>query len=178
MFSARAKTREASIWRALAEKERLCEELDALVRSNPLAADSEPLLAAARERWAALPVLPAAWEQKMLARRDAAMRVLADGEASAKYLASIERGAGSRRDGLLELELTLDLASPAEFQAQRRALQLKQLKEKFDRQAKTSTGTLGERLLAWCSQPGVADPPDRQRSERIFSKIEQMGVKA
>ena len=80
----------------------------------------------------------------------------------------------SRREGLLELELLLGLDSPAEFQPQRLALQVKQLKERFRGAAAAGADTAGERLLAWCAQPGVADALDRQRCERVFSKMEKM----
>ncbi|MBP8297710.1 MAG: hypothetical protein KAX84_16475, partial [Burkholderiales bacterium] len=68
-------------------------------------------------------------------------------------------------------ELALGLESPAAFQAQRLALQVRQLKERFSSAAATSAETAGERLLAWCALPGVADPQDRQRSERILGKV-------
>ena len=178
MLSARVRSREAAVWQTLATKERLCEELDALVRSGggsaPLEAESvEAQSAAAQERWAALPALPAAWEKKMLARRDAALGALSETAAAGKYLARIEQGAGSRREGLLELELLLGLESPPEFQPQRLALQVKKLKERFSSAASTGAVTAGERLVAWCVQPGVADALDRQRCERILAKVEQ-----
>jgi putative intracellular protease/amidase len=162
----------------LAAKERLCEELDALMCSGgasaPLEAESvEAQSAAAQERWTALLALPAAWEKKLLSRRDAALGALSDAAAGGKYLARIEQGAGSRREGLLELELLLGLESPPEFQPQRLALQVKQLRDRFQSARTTGAVTAGERLLAWCAQPGVADALDRQRCERIFSKVEQ-----
>jgi hypothetical protein len=129
--------------------------------------------AAARERWAALPALPADWEKKMLVRRDAALLALSEAAVAGKYLARIEQGAGTRREVLLELELLLGMESPPEFQPQRLALQVKKLKERFSSAANTGTVTAAEHLVAWCAQPGVADALDRQRCERIFSKIEQ-----
>ena len=178
MLSARVRSREAAVWQTLAAKERLCEELDLLLRAGAGAAPSEAMpaeaqSAAARERWAALPALPAAWEKKMLARRDAALLALSDAEAAGKYLARMEQGAASRRQALLELELSLGLESPPELQQQRLALQVKQLKERFSGAAGTGAVTAGERALAWCAQAGVAEASDRQRCERILAKIEQ-----
>ncbi len=178
MLSARVRSREAAVWQTLAAKERMCEELDALVCSGgasaPLEAKSvEAQSAAVQERWTALPALAAAWEKKMLARRDAALGALTEAVAAGKYLARIEQGAGSRRDGLLELELLLRLESPPEFQPQRLALQVKQLRDRFQSARTPDAVTAGERLLAWCAQPGVADALDRQRCERIFPKVEQ-----
>ena len=109
----------------------------------------------------------------MLARRDAALTALSDAGLAAKYLARMEQGAAARREGLLELELLLGLESPPEFQPQRLALQVKKLKERFSSAASTGAVTAGERLLAWCAQPGVADALDRQRCERIFARVEQ-----
>lgn len=178
MLSARVRSREAAVWQTLAAKERLCEELDLLLRPGagaapPEAMPAEAQSAAARERWAALPALPAAWEKKMLARRDAALLALADAEAAGKYLARMEQGAASRRQALLELELALGLESPPELQQQRLALQVKQLKERFSGAAGTGAVTAGERALAWCAHAGVAEALDRQRCERILAKIEQ-----
>jgi len=178
MLSARARSREAAVWQTLAAKERLCEELDLSLVSGGGAAPMEPTPAAAQpaataERWAALPSLPAAWEKKMLARHDAALLALSDADAAAKYRARMEHGAASRREALLELELSLGLESPPEFQPQRLALQVKQLKERFSSAASAGTVTAEERLLAWCAQAGVTDALDRQRSERILAKIAQ-----
>jgi hypothetical protein len=173
MLSARTRSREAAVWQTLAAKERLCEELDALLRAGGASPQFEAQSAATLERWAVLPALPAAWEKKMLARRDAALGALADADAAAKYVARMEQGAAARRDGLLGLELLLGLESPSEYQPQRLALQVKQLKERFSSGASAGALSAGERLLAWCGQAGVADALDRQRSERILARVEQ-----
>jgi len=130
-LSARARSREAAVWQTLAAKERLCEELDSLVRSSPGVAEAATPSAAAHERWTVLPPLSPAWERKMIARRDAALRTLSEAPAAGDYLAQIEHGVESRRESLLELELLLGLESPTELQAQRLALQVKQLRERF-----------------------------------------------
>ena len=175
MLSARVRSREAAVWQTLAAKERLCEELDALLRAGGAAA-AEAIAApsaAAQERWAALPALTAAWEKKMLARRDAALGALADAAAAGKYLARMEQGAAARREGLLELELLLGMDSPPEVQQQRLALQVKKLKERFSSAASAGAVTAAERLVAWCAQSGVADVLDRQRCEKILARVEQ-----
>ena len=180
MLSARVRSREAAVWQTLAAKERLCAELDALVGSG--GASSSPAQgtpveaqpAAAQDRWAALPALPAAWEKKMLARWDAARGALSEAAAAGKYLALIQQGAESRREGLLELELQLGLDSPPEVQPQRLALQVKKLKERFSNSAARGGAlTAAERLLAWCALPGVADALDRQRFEKIVAQVER-----
>jgi len=173
MLSARARSREAAVWQTLVAKERLCEELDGLLRSGDAVSQTEAQSAAAQEKWAALPALPAAWEKKMLARRDAALTALSDAGLAANYLAHMEQDAAARRETLLELELLLGMDSPPEVQPQRLALQVKKLKERFSSAASTGAVTAAERLLAWCAQAGVADALDRQRSERILARVEQ-----
>ena len=176
MLSARTRARAAAVWQTLAAKERLCEELDRLVLSRGAAAEAvdAQALPPLAERWAALPALPAAWEKKMLARRDAAQSGLSAAEVDGKYRARMEQGAAARRQALLELELQLGLDSPPEFQQQRLALQVKQLKERFSNAASAAAVSAGERLLAWCAQAGVADALDRQRCERILAQVEKL----
>lgn len=173
-LAARARSREAAVWNTLAAKERLCEELDALVRT---AGDppQDAATAGTDERWSTLPPLPPAWEQRMLARRDAALHALADHAAAAGYASRMERGMESRAEILLELELSLGLESPAELHAQRLALQVKQLRRRFQDAATPGGGPAGERLLAWCAEPGIADARDRRRCERVFAAIEKAG---
>ncbi len=173
VLAARVRSREAARWQTLAAKERLCGELDALLRAGGASAQSEAQSATVPARWAALPALPVAWEKKMLARRDTALAALSDADAAAKYLARMEQGAGSRREGLLELELLLGLESPPEFQPQRLALQVRQLKQRFSSGASSGAATPGERLVAWCAEPGLADALDSERCTRIIAKVEQ-----
>jgi hypothetical protein len=189
LLSKRAQSRSAAVWEALAAKERLCEELDALVLARVAAyeaaadeaapaSDAEEKSAAeesaaeesAAERWAALPALPTAWEQKMLARRDAALRALADSDAAYERAEQIERSAEARREALLEIEMQLNLEIAPDLQAQRLAVQVKKLRERF-KSTPSGSNTATELLLAWCAQPGVADARDRQRSERVFASI-------
>lgn len=170
VLSAHARAREAAVWRNLSAKERLCDELDGLLRSGEGSADA----AAVHARWIALTVLPAAWEKAMIGRRDAALRAFGDKPEAAAHVMRIERGAESRREMLLEVELLLGLESPPELQVRRRALQVKQLRERFQGAATTAANSAGERLLAWCAQPGVADASDRPRVERVFLAIEHL----
>ena len=109
----------------------------------------------------------------MIGRRDAALRALGDEAAAAAHVMRIERGSESRQEMLLGLELLFGLESPPELQAQRRALQLKQLRERFQGAATTGANSAGDRLLLWCAEPGVADARDRQRCQRVFSAMER-----
>jgi hypothetical protein len=121
------------------------------------------------ERWAALPLLSPAWEKPMLARRDAALRALTEQDTAVAHASRVEQGNQLRAEMLLDLEIALGLDSPPELQAQRLALQVKQLRQRF--QSAASAGTARERLLAWCAEPGVADARDRQRCEKVFAAI-------
>ena len=173
MLSARVRSREGAVWLTLAAKELLCEELDRRVGvdQDPAEVAATPLV---HDRWAALPALPAAWEKKMVARRDAALAALSDHAVIGEYIARIKNGVGSRRECLLELESALSLDSPAEFQAHRLALQVKRLRDRFSSAATSNASTAPDLLLAWCATPGVADARDRQRCERVMSKIEHV----
>lgn len=189
MVLARARSREAAVWGTLAAKERLCDELDGLVQAGAAAdqAAAEPATdpaaepadkqAATQEKWAAFPALPAAWEQKILARRDAALRALGDAAAASEHVKRMAKEAEPRRQVLLALELSLGLDSPAEARAQRLALQVMQLKDRF-KGTTAAADSAGEQLLGWCARPGVAGELDRQRCERIFLKIGTTRVKA
>ena len=161
----RARAQKAAVWTTLAAKEQWCEELEGLARTGA-AVDAATAI---QENWAALPALPDAWEKKMLARRDAAVRALTDPAAGADYRTRIEDGSAARREGLLELELAFGLDSPAEFQPQKLALQVRQLRDRF-KNAATPAASPAERLVAWCAEPGMADESDRLRIARIFSK--------
>ena len=48
----------------------------------------------------------------------------------------------------------------------------RELKERFSSAATAGAVTAAEGLVAWCAQPGIADALDRQRSERIFFRVE------
>ena len=161
----RARAQKAAVWTTLAAKEQWCEDLEGLARTGA-AVDAATAI---QENWAALPALPDAWEKKMLARRDAAVRALTDPAAGADYRTRIEDGSAARREGLLELELAFGLDSPAEFHPQKLALQVKQLRDRF-KNAATPAASPAERLVAWCAEPGIADESDHLRIARIFSK--------
>ena len=189
MLSSRGRSREAAVWQALAAKERLCEERDRAVVDGTGAAPSRSEAAASDEAaptgapnespvaasWAALPELPTASEQKMTARRDAALGALANASAAAQYRKRIEEGAALRREWLLELEMMLKLDSPADMQALRLALQVKQLKERFSSATTGGAKTPTDLILQWCGQPGVANAGDRQRRDRVFAAIAKGG---
>jgi hypothetical protein len=170
LLRGRTRRSEAAAWEALFAKQRLCEELDALAikgeTADPTAAES------VQQRWTELPQLATEWEQKMLGRRDAALRALADDDARIDYGERIEDCVAARRDALLELELMLGLESPADLQPQRLAVQVKLLRDRFKRSA-PGAGSAHQILLDWCALPGAADARDRQRCDRIVAKLER-----
>jgi hypothetical protein len=172
----RMRRQETAVWHALLAKESLCAELDARViadEADRAAADS------VRERWAALPPLAPAMEQRMLARRDVALAALArlqEEYVREDHLALIEKAGAARRDALLELELLLGLDSPADLQPQRLAVQVKQLRGRFKEAAPRGAASAGAILLEWCALPGMADARDRQRCERIVAALSSGAV--
>jgi hypothetical protein len=167
-LGARRRGEEAAVWQALLARAALCEEIDAALAAEPPAAvDAESL----RSRWSALPALPAAWEQKMAARRDQALAAFADDDARFDHLDRIDDGAPTRRDALLELELTLGLPSPADLAKERLAVQVRKLNSRF--KAAAGGGSAAEVLLAWCAAPGVAEARDRGRCEQIVESLQR-----
>lgn len=166
-FRQRKRAQEAGTWQALLDKEALCSELDTLILASHDAAPDATAVQAISDRFAQLPELPAAWDKALSARLDAARRTLDDEDARYDYVERIEDGAAARQDTLLELELLLGLDSPPELQAQRVAVQVKQLRDRFKRAANDKPATGDQLLLAWCAQPGVARDGDRKRCEKI-----------
>ena len=172
MLTSRTRERQAAVWQTLAAKEQLCEALEQMVLDASDESVDSGKIAQSGERWAALPALTGAWEQKLAGRRDAAIRAL-EGNGANAYRTRIERSSTARREALLELELSLGLAPPAELEAARRALQLQQLKARFGgaSAAPAPSGAPSDRLVAWSAEPGIISPSDRERTERIFAAV-------
>lgn len=162
----RGRAKEVAVWRALLDKEHLCEELE----TYAIAAQADDP-DAVKERWTALPALAPAWEQKLVQRRDAAVQAMTDDGARTKLMKKISDGVTTRRDALLELELMLGLESPRELQAERRAIQVRQLRDRF--KGADSNAAADRILIDWCAHPGVVDERDRGRSEQIVAAIER-----
>jgi exonuclease SbcC len=165
----RARAGEAATWQGLLAREQMCEELDAIAIAGGDA--GAPAAESVPQRWSAQPPLPAEWEHKVLGRRDATLRALSDAEAREDHVARIADCAAARRDALLELELTLGIESPADLQQHRLAVQVRQLRDRFKRSASGGSGGALHLLLEWCALPGVTEPRDRQRVERIVAGL-------
>ncbi|HET9024668.1 MAG TPA: DUF349 domain-containing protein [Burkholderiaceae bacterium] len=171
LLRGRTRKAEAAVWETRLAKERLCEELDALASSE---SDPEPDAAEhVQQRWDALPALSSDWESRLAERRDAALGALADSESRADHAERIRASTTARGDALLELELMLGIPSPADLQAQRLAVQVRELRDRFKRTPSGGAVTAADVLLKWCSLPGVAESRDRQRCERIVAGLER-----
>lgn len=170
-LAARARSRESAVWQTFAAKERLCEELDGMIRDGIEPAEAQLHAASVNERWGELPSLSSAWEQTLTARRDAAHKALADASQYAAYRERMDQSVKRRQEALLELELLLGLDSPPEFQSERLALQVRQLRDRFQNAAAVGPEAAVERLREWAGQPGVLEPRDRGRIERVFTTI-------
>jgi hypothetical protein len=167
----RSRRLEAAVWEGRLAKERLCDELDALVLMD--GAVEPAAVERIQQRWSELAPLSADWESKLAARRDAALRALADEDARYDLVERIGDCAPERRDALLELELMLGIPSPADLQAQRLAVQVRELRDRFKRTAAGGAVSATDLLLKWCSLPGVAEPRDRARCEKIVAGLER-----
>jgi hypothetical protein len=148
----------------------LCEQLDTIAGN-----EAEPDVAVAesvRERWSALPPLPAEWEKKLTERRDGALAALSDVDARYYYGERIKETAADRSDTLMELELMLGIPTPPDLQQQRLAVQVKQIRDRFKRSASGVEGAQ-QLLLRWCTLPGVVDARDRKRCEAIVARMQR-----
>lgn len=169
--TARGRSREAAKWSTLLAKERLCGDLDRLVVDGADAASAAAAIEALRGTWASLPALAGRWEPALEARRDAALRALEEPTARGEHRERIEKAAAARGELLIELEMLAGLESPADVYPQRLRLQVQKLKARFSGAASDAANDTGERLLAWCVQPGVVTAADRQRVEAVVAVL-------
>lgn len=169
LIAGHARAQKAAVWTTLAAKTEICDELDGRIAAGD-GAD-----ATVAEKWAALPALPGDWEKRLAERRDTALKAVSDPAAATAYRTRIESGTAARRERLLDLEIALGLDSPPELQQQRLALQVKQLRDRFQSAITSGADSASDRLLAWCTEPGTLDAEDRRRSARIFSKVSAKG---
>jgi hypothetical protein len=122
------------------------------------------------QRWPALPPLPPAWEQP-LARRAGVDPSASAGDA--RTTATVD-------DLLLQAEVALDIASPADAQAARRDLKLRAMKAALEggRPARGATATMpstpGGLLAALLARPGLT-AGQRQRLGALIAALAQRG---
>ncbi len=133
---------------ALSAKLALCVELESAAPVDDIAA-----------RWAAQPALPAAWEQALQARFNARLNMtqsasdIPDGAAEAAFDAA-----------LLQLEAALDIASPPAFQAARRELKLRAMKNAVE--ARQATQISDTDITRWIAQ-AIAPPNTEETSQPV-----------
>ncbi len=141
----------------LAAKLQLCQEQEA---DSPaaLAAQPSPELQA---RWAALPQLPAAWEQALAPRW-------------ARTAASAALSQQAFEDLLLRLEMALGLPATAERQAARQSLKLRALKEAMEGRSASSDGPAQH--VAWWQaalKQGGLLPEQQQRLQALLDALKE-----
>ena len=139
---------------ALAAKLQLCHEQES-------AAPTASALPELEARWAALPPLPAAWEQPVT------QRWLRKAPAAALSQQALE-------DLLLRLEMALGLPATEQQQAARQSLKLRALKEAMEGRSATANGP-AQQLGWWQSvlkQPGL-QAEQQQRLQALLTALQQ-----
>ncbi len=150
--------RHAARYTVLAQKAQLAERVEEAAAAG---SDAAQALAQAREAWAVLPALAADAERALAKRLEAA---------SSASPESLAQGLAQRAQLLLELELALDLPSPAAHAEARRTRQLLRLKERF-----ASGGGAAEtpaQMLTRCyATPAAADTEQAERLAIVQRKL-------
>ena len=137
---------------ALAAKLQLCQQQEA----DAPAAQPEPELQA---RWAALPQLPAAWEQALAPRW-------------ARTAASAAMPQQAFEDLLLRLEMALGLPATAERQAARQSLKLRALKEAMEGRSASSDGPAQH--VAWWQAALKQTGPLPEQQQRLQALLDAL----
>lgn len=138
---------------ALASKVQLCQEREALAADAP--ATDEQLA-----RWAAVPPLPAAWDQPLTQRWTRAT------PSAALTQQALE-------DVLLRLEMALGLPATAEQQAARQSLKLRALKEAMEGRSAATDGP-PQQLAWWQSalKQTALSPQQQQRLHALLTALQ------
>ncbi len=142
---------------ALAAKLQLCQEQEADSTAVPAAQPLSELQA----RWAALPQLPAAWEQALAQRW-------------ARTTASASLTQQAFEDLLLRLEMALGLPATAERQAARQSLKLRALKEAMEGRTASTDGP-AQHATWWqaaLKQSGLL-PEQQQRLQGLLAALKE-----
>ena len=131
---------------SLAAKIALCEQRESGATDDPA------------QRWAAIGVLPAVWEQAMTQRW------------SSPLTGPGPLAMSAFDDLLLQLETALDLPATPEQQDARRQLKLRTLKDTLEGRADASHGPRSDLLLAALRQRGLT-PPQQQRLQTLIAAL-------
>jgi DNA repair protein SbcC/Rad50 len=148
---------------ALLAKLALCESAE-----NPVEAEAEaeavPSAADSEARWSAQPALPTAWEQALHDRFQASLATPASKE--------VPPANESFNACLLQIEAALEIASPAAFQAARRDLKLRAMKDALEgRQPAGANRVDVEKLVASALGQRASDPVQRQRLRSVVEAL-------
>lgn len=147
----------------IARKAALAEELEtAVVAGRSL----DELTLRIQSEWQQGPMLPADIERKLIARLDAGPTATS---------AELEAGRLRRADLLIDLEILLDLATPASFAAARQQRQLEFLQRGF--QDIKTTASLVEMVGTWYGTTAVPDPSQSERMAKIMVTLEERMTK-
>jgi exonuclease SbcC len=142
----------------LARKAQLAREVEAVAAAG---GDRAQALARAKEAWAVLPALAADAERSLARRLEAASAATRD---------SLAQGLARCAELLIDLELALDLPSPASDAAARRARQLERLKQRF-----AASGGRDEApeqwVLRWYAQAAAADVEQDARMAAVVGAL-------
>ena len=141
---------------ALTAKLVMCDEIE----SAPPAEDAE-------RRWQAAAALPALWERALQARYQAAMKNTPDTNAT-------PNSSGAFGTVLLQLEAALNIESPVPFQAARRELKLRAMKNAME--ARQSAGVSAADIDRWLAEAfGFvrADEASRKRLGLIVAALRE-----
>jgi len=141
---------------ALAAKLALCEEIE----SAPPAEDVET-------RWQGTAALPAPWEQALQARFQAARE-------GASRAGAVQTSPDAINAVLLQLEAALNIESPAPFQAARRELKLRAMKNAMEARQSVSVSAADiDRWLAEAFGFVRTDEVSRQRLAKIVAALRE-----
>ena len=144
----------------LARKAALAERLERVAAESGAL---EVALAETRQAWEQLPALPGKLENLL------AKRLASASEATRERLT---QGRQQRESLLLDLEIALDLPSPAAFAEARRARQLDRLQQRFGTGTGAEAGVDAESLLTdWYATPALADPDQAPRLAAVVDRL-------
>lgn len=149
----------------LARKAQLAREVEAVAAAG---GDVAEALARAKGAWQALPSLAAEAERTLAKRLDAAGAATRD---------SLAQGLARCAELLIDLELALDLPSPAALADARRARQLERLKQRFAAGGARDE-TPEQTVLRWYALPAAADAEQEARMAAVVSALAAKEVRA
>lgn len=162
-IDARRQERYRARFDLLARKAALAEDIEmAAVAAQPL----DDLVAAAKQAWEGLPSLPGPAEG-LLADRLAA--------AAATTAAQLAAGRASRESLLLDLEIALDLPSPAAYAEARRDRQIGRLRDRFGAGPAPAPEPEAE-LARWYATAAAPDAALERRLSAVVHKLTEQGA--